>query len=109
MSSGLTSFFGLSKSIWHSLNRPISSRACMPWNSMSSPSGVTISITLGTGHSLLPLFRRPHHQPLDRLAGFETQFSRHDLRPQAGRRQHAFEVLTRMVVAPVIAEGIPGL
>src|SRR2546430_7275813 len=28
--SGSMSFFGLSRSMWYSLNRPISSRACMP-------------------------------------------------------------------------------
>ena len=37
-------------------------------------------------------FRRPHDQPSDRIAGFETQFRQHDLRPQIRIRQHALRV-----------------
>src|SRR3954469_1276788 len=75
MSSTLTSFFLLRRSSWYSNGRLISSRALMPWNSRtSSPSGVTISITL----AMTSLGIEAH--PI-RRARFENSFNRRGLTP----------------------------
>src|SRR5262245_9813799 len=110
MPSRLTSFLGLRKSTWNSPRRPISSRACMPWNSStSSPSGVVTSIrriVLGMALSCTRRFRGPNHQPGDGIAGFETEFRRFDFRCQLRVRQDALDVRTRVAIAAVRAEDV---
>src|SRR6266571_1705185 len=85
----------------------------MPWNnSTSSPSGVVISITRGMVLGIVgPCRRRPrgfHYQPGDWSAGFQTQFRADDLGLETHGGQHALDVLTRMAVPAVRADGVPG-
>ena len=51
-------------------------------------------------------FRSSHHQPRNRLAGFETELGGDDLRPQARIRQQALDVSVRVAVTPVGADGV---
>src|SRR5262245_35137267 len=117
MSSTLTSFFVLSRSSWYSPRRPSSSRACSPWNSStSSPSGVVISITrmflglmcLCRGRFRGLHFRRLHDEPRDRRAGFEPQFGAGDLGLEIVGGEDALDVVARVAVAAVWADGVAG-
>ena len=51
--------------------------------------------------------RRSHDQPRHRIARFEPELRRHDLRLQTRAAEHALEVLARMAVAPTRADRVP--
>src|SRR5437868_6003287 len=106
MSSTLTSSLVLRRSSWYSLIRPISSRACMPWNSSTSaPSGVVISITLAmavSGHCRnVHGLRAGDDEAPHRSPGLEAQLGRQDRGLQPRFHQCAPDVAARMTVTTV--------
>src|SRR5688572_11652422 len=94
--------FSLSSSTWYSLGRLSSSRACMPWNSRSSPTGVVISMTLGMSVST----RRAHNQAGDGRARLHSQFRPDNVGPQPRLRDHPLDVGARVHIAAVMTDGV---
>src|SRR5215471_3789425 len=106
MSSRLMSPFVLSRSIWYSLTRLSSSRACMVWNNSTSvPSGVAISMTLATVHRRDRL-RSLHHQPCYRCSRLHPQLRFDDVVSETRGGEQPFDVRARMTVAPVKFEPV---